>query len=883
MPINQLKNTPTGEFPLAAMAARDKLESATSLSAFHWAVIIFSLIFSFAAWSYAKSSHRTQNQAKFDQEFDRVAELIQHRVENYENALWSGVAMLGASNNDVSFEQWQTYAKRIDIENKYPGINGIGVIHALEKKQVPAYLKEQRQTRPDFHIHPAHQNDQRYPISYIIPVKGNEQAVGLDMAHERNRFSAAKKSRDTGKAQITGPITLVQDDGQTPGFLFFAPFYCDEDCQNTQKRREHFEGLVYAPFIVKKLMLGVLGSEKRQVGIRLTDDKTVIYNELLDSESDFDATPEFKRKINAPMFGRNWEFEIWSSRSFSQANRSSQPLLILLGGILVDSLLVFLFVSISRSAKKSLDYADLMMHRLQENAQELTNSKTEITVRAERLRETQYQLELAVSGSKIGIWDWDVQTGDVYFSNIWHEQLGEKPNSLNHMTDFEKRIHPGDLVRVKTTIQNYLDSEIEEYRCKFRMQHVNGSTVWILATGRAERNSDDTSMRFAGTHTDITALVEIQQQFEDLNNNYEAMLELLGSIDGLWDWEIISGKTTYAAGFRKILGFAGNDEVGFPNTLDAMTARIHPDDASEFWRTIEGSFETQKPFVFEFRLRKKDGDYIWVRSRATIQFEPDGSPSRLVGSIYDITAQKQNAIELESVNTRLRRSNDDLKQFAYVASHDLQEPLRAISGFVQLLDQQYSEQLDDRGKKYIQHSVSGAARMNQLIFDLLLFSRVSRDDSDFEDVDLKHCAERACEELKLSIAESNAQIEIGDLGVIPGIESLLIQLFQNLLGNSIKYCEAPPVISICSTVESDQLVVRVQDNGIGIPETYRNQVFSLFKRLHHRDEYPGTGIGLAICQRVAERHHGIIEIESNDHEGICFVVRFSIDKATKPN
>lgn len=880
MPVSPLKNTPEGEFPLAAIAARDKLESATSLSAFHWTVIIFSLILSFAAWSYAKSSHRTQNQAKFDREFDRVTELVQHRIENYENALWSGVAMIGANNANVSFERWKSYADRIDIENKYPGINGIGVIHALEEKDVPAYLIRQRQTRPEYRIHPPHHNDLRYPISYIIPVQGNEEAVGLDMAHEQNRFTAAKKARDSGRAQITGPITLVQDDGQTPGFLFFAPFYCDEDCQSLQQRQNNFEGLVYAPFVVKKLMQGVLGSENRQVGIRLIDSKTVIYDELLDSESDFDATPEFKRKINVPTFGRNWEYEIWSSKSFREANRSSQPLLILLGGILVDALLVFLFVSISRSSKKALDYADLMMHRLKENTQELTKSKAEITDRAERLRETQHQLELAVSGGKVGIWDWNVETGDVYFSDIWHEQLGENPGSLHCVADFEKRIHSDDVDRIKQTIQDYLDGRIKDYRCKFRMLHVSGRNVWILSTGRVEKNPENGTLRFTGTHTDITALVEIQQQFEDLSNNYESMLDLLGSIDGLWDWEIASGKTKYAPGFRKILGFQGNDEVGLPNTLEAMTSRIHADDESEFWRTIEKSFETQDPFVFEFRLRQKDGDYIWVRCRATLQFEPGGNPSRLVGSIYDITAPKLDAIELESVNARLRRSNQDLKQFAYVASHDLQEPLRAISGFVQLLDQQYSEQLDDRGKQYIQHSVSGAARMNQLIFDLLLFSRVSRDDSNFEDVDLKHCVERACDELKLSIAESNAQIEFGDLGVIPGIESLLVQLFQNLIGNSIKYSETSPVISFESAAESDQLVIRVQDNGIGIPEAYRGQVFSLFKRLHHRDEYPGTGIGLAICQRVVERHHGSIEIESNEHQGTCFVIRFPIKLAT---
>lgn len=628
-------------------------------------------------------------------------------------------------------------------------------------------------------------------------------------------------------------------------------------------------------------MLGVLGKEKRRVGLRLTDGKARLYDELVASESDFDATPLFKRSASVSLFGRNWQFDVWSSQSFRNANRSFQPLLILLGGIVIDGMLIFLFVSISRYSSKALGYADLMTQRLQENTNELAKSKAEITERADRLRETQKQLELAVSGGNVGIWDWDIKSNTAYFSRIWHQQLGEVPGSLKGVADFKKRIHNEDVQHVMSQIQSCLDRKIDEYRCKFRMKHVDGRFIWILGTGRVEQDADDMSLRFSGTHADITALVESQLQFEKVNKSYEAMLELLGSIDGLWDWEIKSGKTKFAPGFRKILGFDGDDIAGFPDSLDALTSTIHPEDEGEFWRTINLSFETQKPFVFEFRIRKKDGDYIWVRSRATLRFDPDGSPVRLVGSIYDITTQKLDAIELETVNARLQRSNEDLEQFAYVASHDLQEPLRAISGFVQLLDQHYSKQLDDRGRKYIRHSVSGAARMNQLINNLLRFSHVSRDDSDFTNIDLNHCAKLACKELKLPIADSNAKVEIGDLGVISGIESLIVQLFQNLVGNAIKYCDTTPNISIRATIESNKRVVRFQDNGIGIPEAYQDQVFVLFKRLHHRDVYPGTGIGLAICHRVASRHHGSIEVETNDQTGTCFVVRFPLNKDAK--
>jgi signal transduction histidine kinase len=319
-----------------------------------------------------------QAEARFDRESDQLIELVQHRMQNYADALWGGVAMIQASDGDIDFDHWKTYANSIHIEKKYPGINGMGVIHALPEGEVAGYLTDQQKSRPDFHIHPAHDGEERYPIAYIVPVKGNEKAVGLDMAHESNRYTAAKQSRDSGQAQITGPITLVQDNDRTPGFLFYTPFYKGGTYESTERRREQFSGLVYAPFVVNKLMEGVLEKDKRHVGIRLSDGADVLHDELNASESDFDPDPLFKRSAEVSLYGRTWRFDVWTTNSFRHASLSSQPLLILLGGILIDALLVFLFMSISRSSRKALGYADSMTHQLEASKMLLEKRATQL-------------------------------------------------------------------------------------------------------------------------------------------------------------------------------------------------------------------------------------------------------------------------------------------------------------------------------------------------------------------------------------------------------------------------------------------------------------------------------------------------------------------------
>lgn len=357
---------------------RIALQKSATLRWFHWLVVCFSLVLTFSAWYFTKSQLEERIAAQFEREANQVVELVLERLHLYEEALWSGTALIRTLGDEIAYSQWQEYASNIQIEKKYPGVNGIGVIYAIDKSALPAYLSAQRVLRPDYRIHPEHTGDEYYPITYIEPVKGNEKAVGLDMAHETNRFAAAKRARDTGVAQITGPIVLVQDAEQTPGFLFYAPFYKGGSKASLAARRSNFLGMVYAPFVVKKLMAGVLERERRQVGIQISDGPDILYDEHLLSEPDYDPNPLLKKTVELPLYGRTWTFHILSARSFRTAASSAQPLTILIGGLFIDSLLFALFIVISRANRKALAYADAMTAELRVRTRDLEESNVEL-------------------------------------------------------------------------------------------------------------------------------------------------------------------------------------------------------------------------------------------------------------------------------------------------------------------------------------------------------------------------------------------------------------------------------------------------------------------------------------------------------------------------
>ncbi len=295
-------------------------------------------------------------------------------------------------------------------------------------------------------------------------------------------------------------------------------------------------------------------------------------------------------------------------------------------------------------------------------------------------------------------------------------------------------------------------------------------------------------------------------------------------------------------------------------------------DPADRGRFREEIAKTGSIMDFEVKLLKHDGTVMDCLLTASRQDEVDGTGVRRIqGVVRDITEHKRAEEALGQYAEDLARSNSDLQQFAYVASHDLQEPLRMVSSYTQLLARRYKGRLDSDADEFIGYAVDGATRMQTLINDLLAYSRLGTPVESFEAVDCNGLLDQVMADLRPSIEESDAEISYANLPTVNADRSQLAQVFQNLIGNAIKFSgEEPPLIQVSAGRLGAEWLFSVSDNGIGIEPEYADRIFVIFQRLVTRDQYPGTGIGLAICKKIVENHGGRIWFESQPGKGTTF-------------
>jgi PAS domain S-box-containing protein len=313
---------------------------------------------------------------------------------------------------------------------------------------------------------------------------------------------------------------------------------------------------------------------------------------------------------------------------------------------------------------------------------------------------------------------------------------------------------------------------------------------------------------------------------------------------------------------------------------------VHPDDLQNCINGWDKAVRTGEPFQVEFRLKRATQSACrWHLGRALPVRSLEGRLVRWVGTCTDIHDQKlaeeklrqRSEEELMRTRAKLVRSNADLEQFAYLASHDLQEPLRAVAGFTQILALEYADKLDADAQEYIGHAVEGAKRMQVLINQLLHYSRLGAGREPFALVDCRKIYETAVANLKVAIEESGAVPTSSPLPQVMGDSVQLLQLFQNLLANAIKFRRGHgPQIHVWAEHKDEEWQFAVRDNGIGIDPRNFDRLFVIFQQVHHRKEYSGTGMGLALCKKIVDLHGGRIWVESKPGEGSTFF--FTIPK-----
>ncbi|SPJ13849.1 PAS/PAC sensor signal transduction histidine kinase (fragment) [Syntrophobacter sp. SbD2] len=309
------------------------------------------------------------------------------------------------------------------------------------------------------------------------------------------------------------------------------------------------------------------------------------------------------------------------------------------------------------------------------------------------------------------------------------------------------------------------------------------------------------------------------------------------------------------------------------------------------------------PYESEYRVVWPDGSVHYVSARGKLVHDDKGRPVMVNGLIWDITDRKQmedelrrsrtelelrvreRTVELSTTVTRLEQLNEELQEFAFIASHDLQEPLRKIQIFGDMLIKKHKDSLSSEGKDYMERLTKSANRMSELLRALLNYSRTGTSKLNFKSVSLTEVAKDAASDLEYMIAQAKGAVEISELPTVDADAALLRQLFQNVIGNSIKYRKEsePPLVKIYGKIADATCQITIEDNGIGFDERYKHKIFKPFERLHGKKTlYSGTGVGLAICKKIVNRHSGEITVTSVPKQGTTFIVTLPMEQKKGP-
>lgn len=507
----------------------------------------------------------------------------------------------------------------------------------------------------------------------------------------------------------------------------------------------------------------------------------------------------------------------------------------------------------------------------------------------QQIAEAADRLSLATDGTKLATWDLNLETRDIIHSGRLASIFGYPESTVFTHLELRNHVHPDDRVAiVEKAFQIALETGTYYYEA--RVVHPDNSVHWVRTQGKVLYKENHVPHRMLGTMMDITDRKEAELALKTSEGKFRTLADSMPQF--VWTGEA-TGHLNYFN--QSVYDYSGLSPQQIRD--EGWLQIVHPDDRAENIRLWTKAITHGSDFLFEHRFRRNDGVYRWQLSRAIPQRNPDGSIQMWVGTSTDIHDSKLFIDQLETkvqlrtkeltiANNELVRTNMELAQFAYVASHDLQEPLRKIQTFATRLLETESENLTDKGRDYFERMQASSTRMQQLIVDLLAFSRANAVEKHFEKIDLNLLLGNVKEQLGDLIVQKNASVICDVLPVRNVIVYQFEQLFMNLITNALKFTKAgtPPIIEVRTgriagaliPFETDPQIeyefISVSDNGIGFDPQFKDRIFQVFQRLHSRSAYEGTGIGLAICKKIVDNHSGMIDAVGEPGIGATFII-----------
>jgi PAS domain S-box-containing protein len=438
-------------------------------------------------------------------------------------------------------------------------------------------------------------------------------------------------------------------------------------------------------------------------------------------------------------------------------------------------------------------------------------------------------------------------------------------------------VHPDDWdAATSTATETYQTGRVGPV--PFRCYTADGRLLYLEAFNAPITDENGELIGTCGVVMDVSQRHQQEQEIKRLNAalavQRQRLEQIIANMPGIV-YEAIgtpvdgSYKLTYISAYvETMLGYTPTELIAQPELWQEI---ILAEDWPELIERITNMYPDATSGSLRFRAMTRDHQLRHVELHASILRNHEGVPVGAVGVMMDVTQRQQHEAAIQRYAAELSRSNAELEQFAYVASHDLQEPLRMVTSYLQLVEQRYADKLDADGKEFINYAVDGASRMKELINDLLAYSRIQRTTGEWTQVPMQDVFERVVHNLQLRIEDTQAEVTSDPLPVVTANRVQMVQLLQNLIGNALKFsADRPPRVHVGVEQQGAMWRFAVSDNGIGIEQAYLERIFVIFQRLHTREQYEGTGIGLAICRRIVEKHGGQITVESTPGEGSTF-------------
>jgi PAS domain S-box-containing protein len=433
-----------------------------------------------------------------------------------------------------------------------------------------------------------------------------------------------------------------------------------------------------------------------------------------------------------------------------------------------------------------------------------------------------------------------------------------------------------DHAKVKIAVGECIDEPGRVVKVEIDKPAKDGSTQTTIWDFICHTSSDGTPSEIQCVGIDITDRIKAERTLKESVERFEIITNATN--DAIWDYDFKNGRIFRGQGFKTLFGY----ESGYfePEPMELLEL-VHPEDQEWLTDKFTAMFQPdcrETNWDVEYRLRRVDGSYAYVVEKGVYIRNQKGVVIRAVGATSDISHRREYEESLKKLNAQLSMSNQDLEQFAYITSHDLQEPLRMVSSFMTLLEKKYGNQLDAKALQYISFATEGAKRMRQIILDLLEFSRVGTYQDHPTSVPLNDVVNECLSLYKRIITEKKAVITVGELPTVTFYQAPLSQIFQNLMANAIRYNKngLPPEVNIFSIEHTNEYEIVVADKGIGIAPENFEKIFVIFQRLNPEEEYEGTGVGLPIVKKILHRMGGRIWVESE--QGVGSEFHFTIPK-----